>query len=307
MSHAYLLAGPSRVGKGTLALDLARSLNCQGGSPPCGDCSPCQRIERGVHPDVLWVRLLADDRTGRPKTEIGIDQIREVTSLASLPPYEGSYRLFIIDGAEHLSVEAANALLKTLEEPPPQVVLLLLSAAEGALLPTITSRCQRLELRPLPEAEVVRFLEAGGLGPEEARLRARLSGGCPGRGVDGEFFQRREQAMAQAEGLLSQGRGERLAQAAQLAALYERERDTEFLDLWQGWWRDLLLIGAGCPGAVANADHAEGLERAARGLSLAQIRAALHSLRAATEGLRRHANPRLALEVLVLSLPRVEA
>jgi DNA polymerase-3 subunit delta' len=260
-----------------------------------------------VHPDVLRVGLLTDERTGRPKTEIGIDQMREVTSLASLLPYEGKYRLFIIDGAERLSKEAANALLKTLEEPPPQVVFLLLTAAEGALLPTVTSRCQRLELRPLPEAEVSRFLEATGLEPEEARLRARLSGGCPGRGVDGEFFRRREEALAQAEELLSQGRGERLSLAAQMAARYERERDMAVLDLWLGWWRDLLLVGAGCPGAVANADRAEGLERAAGALSLSQIRAALYSLRATIDGLRRHANPRLALEVLVLSLPRVEA
>ncbi|MEE9202472.1 MAG: DNA polymerase III subunit delta' [Dehalococcoidia bacterium] len=307
MAHACLLVGPPHVGKGTLALDVARTLNCQGDAPPCGECPACQRIERGVHPDVLRVGLLTDERTGRPKTEIGIDQIREVTSLSSLLPYEGRYRVFIIDGAERLSVEASNALLKTLEEPPPQVVLLLLTAAEGALLPTITSRCQRLELRPLPEAEVCHFLEATGLEPEEAQLRARLSGGCPGRGVDGEFFRRREEALAQAEELLSQDRGERLSLAAQIAARYERERDTAFLDLWLGWWRDLLLVGAGCSEAVANADRTGGLERAARSLSLAQIRDALHSLRSAIEGLRRHANPRLALEVMVLSLPRVEA
>ncbi|MEK7847572.1 MAG: DNA polymerase III subunit delta' [Chloroflexota bacterium] len=307
LAHAYLLVGPPHVGKGTLALDVARALHCEGEPSPCGACGPCQTIDRRVHPDVLWVGLLADEKTGRPRTEISIDQMREVTSLAALPPFQGGHRVFIIDGAEHLSPAGANALLKTLEEPPPQVVFLLLSAAEGALLPTITSRCQRLELRPLPEAEVVRFLEARGLAPDEARLRARLSGGCPGRGLDTEFFQRRQEALAQAEALLGEGVGQRLALAAELAAHYERERDVEFLDLWMGWWRDLLLVRAGCPGAVANADRAPRLEQAARALSLPQIRAALGSLRSTVEGLRRHANPRLALEVLVLGLPRLEA
>lgn len=306
LAHAYLLAGPPHVGKGTLALDVARALLCEGDSPPCGTCTACQRIDRRVHPDVLWVGLLADEKTGRPRTEMGIDQMREVTALAALPPFQGSHRVFIVDGAERLSQEAANALLKTLEEPPPQMVFFLLSSAEGALLPTITSRCQRLELRPLPEAEVVRFLEARGLGTEEARLRARLSGGCPGRGLDTEFFQRREQALAQAEGLLTQGTGQRLALAVELAAHYEKERDLEFLDLWLGWWRDLLLVRAGCAGAVANADHSPRLEQASRALSLAQIRAAISGLRSTGEGLRRHANPRLALEVLVLGLPRLE-
>ncbi|MDP6347492.1 MAG: DNA polymerase III subunit delta' [Dehalococcoidia bacterium] len=307
MAHAYLLVGPRHVGKGTLAQDVARALNCPEDSPPCGTCSACQRIDRGTHPDVLRVGLLSDEKTGRPRTEISIDQMREVASLAALPPYEGRHRVFIIDGAELLSTEAANALLKTLEEPPPKVVFLLLSAAEGALLPTVTSRCQRVELRPLPYPEVARFLEAAGMGPEEARLRARLSSGRPGRALDEEFFRRRGDALAQAEALLSQGSGDRLALATERAASYERGRDAEFLDLWLGWWRDLLLLRVGCPDAVANADHTAALERAAGALSLSQIRAALHSLRAAMEGLRRHASPRLALEVMVLSLPHMEA
>jgi DNA polymerase-3 subunit delta' len=253
------------------------------------------------------VGLLSDEKTGRPRTEISIDQMREVASLAALPPYEGGHRVFIIDGAELLSTEAANALLKTLEEPSPKVVFLLLSAAEGILLPTVTSRCQRVELRPLPAQEVAGFLEATGMDPEEAQLRMRLSNGSPGRALDQEFLSRRGEALAQAEAMLSQGSWDRLALAAERAASYDKERDAEFLDLWLGWWRDLLLLRAGCPDAVANADHAAALERTARALSLSQIKGAIHSLRAAAEGLRHHASPRLALEVMVLNLPHLEA
>ena len=147
LSHAYLFVGPAHVGKFTLALNLAQAVNCDGGDPPCQECVPCRRIAAAKHADIHIVDLLSVE-----KKEIGIRQVADMQTAAHLPPFEGRHKVFIFDRAELLSHEAANSLLKTLEEPPPNVLIILLTARESALLPTIASRCQRVELRPLPTA-----------------------------------------------------------------------------------------------------------------------------------------------------------
>jgi DNA polymerase-3 subunit delta' len=172
IAHAYLVAGPRHVGKGTLAFNLAQALNCDSPEPPCGQCRSCQRILEGKHADVIPLGLDS-------KTEIGIDDIRGLQRLANLPPYEGKYKVFIIDDAEYLSTEAANSLLKILEEPPQRVVWLLLAAEEEHLLPTIISRCQRLELKPVPSEQVQETLvNSYNIEANRAKLLAQL---CHGR------------------------------------------------------------------------------------------------------------------------------
>ena len=149
-AHAYLLVGPPHVGKMTLALNLAQGLNClQGTGVPCGSCLQCLRIARGHHADVKVVAVGGTQgaRASRPdpgegprrgrETVIGIDDVKEVLHQVNLKPFEGRVGVTIFDGAETMSDEAANALLKTLEEPPPQVVLVLLTSNEDAILPTV--------------------------------------------------------------------------------------------------------------------------------------------------------------------------
>ena len=127
LAHAYLFVGPAHVGKMTLALNLAQALNCAAAEPPCGQCLSCQKIASAKHADVQIVGLNRDGDSDepRPRAEISIDQIRQVQHSASLPPFEGRHKVFIIDGAELLSTEAANCLLKTLEEPVGKVIFLL--------------------------------------------------------------------------------------------------------------------------------------------------------------------------------------
>src|SRR4030042_955751 len=167
LAHAYLFVGAAHIGKMTLALDLARALNCQGTEPPCGQCQACKRITDGKHADIRIISLNSAKDSGdtKARVEISIDDIRELQHNASLPPFEGKHKVFIIDGAEYLSTEAANCLLKTIEEPPPQVIILLLTTEESRLLPTVVSRCQRVELKPLSGGEIQKMLmESYGLG-----------------------------------------------------------------------------------------------------------------------------------------------
>ncbi|MBI2871793.1 MAG: DNA polymerase III subunit [Chloroflexi bacterium] len=308
LHHAYLLVGPPRVGKLALARDLARAVNCTGEAPPCGECSQCRRIGAGLHADVQVIGL--DGGGERPRAEIGIDAVRDMERAASLLPFEGKCRVFVIDGAEHLSEEAANALLKTLEEPPTRVLLVLLTAHAQDLPPTVTSRCQRVELRPLPWERVEALLrERYGLSEEQAREVARLSLGCPGWAVeaarDPGLLQRRSARLDVIAALAEAPLGERFAYAEEVARTFQRQRAAarEELFLWLRWWRDVMLVQAGLEEHIAHRQRAEELRRHAERCSKAQVASFLRVVLNTLETLDRNASPRLALEVMMLEMP----
>ncbi len=172
ISHAYLFVGPTGTGKRTLALEFAAALNCLEDQRPCGSCRNCRRIAEGNHPDVTVFQP-----EGR---SFKIDQIRQVQQLISLKPYEARSKIFILDGAEAFTEQAANSLLKTLEEPPAYSVLILL-ADDSALLPTITSRCTLVHFQPLPQETVEQYLSQKGI--TAATEVAAVSGGSIGNAL----------------------------------------------------------------------------------------------------------------------------
>ena len=312
LAHAYLLVGPRHVGKMTLALNLAQALNCEAAERPCGVCASCQKIALAKHADVQIIGLTqsGDSAEARSRTEIGIDQIREMQHSSSLPPFEGKYKVFIIDGAEFLSSEAANCLLKTLEEPTGKVVFILLTVNDRLLPTTVVSRCQRLELPPPAAGEVEAALcSRWGIEQQRAKLLARLSHGCLGWAIsaasgDGLLQQRTEQR-DRLLNIINADYEERFTYVAQLAALFRKSRELvqEILDLWLDWWRDLMLVKVGGSDSITNVDSEAILVNIAGGYSLAQIRAFIDSIQAAGEQLRQNANPQLVLEVLMLSIP----
>ena len=304
LAPAYLLVGPPHVGKGTVALALAKAVNCRGAAPPCGECDQCRHIDEGRHPDVrvLEVQEVAGQRA------ISIDAVREVQRQAYLRPFEGQWRVTIIDGAEYLSEPAANALLKTLEEPPPHVLLVLLATNAEAVLPTIRSRCQRLEHRPLAEEAVAQALESRWEVPsDQAQELARLCRGSIGWALrawrDPTVLETRARRLERLIKVSGGSLEERFAHAGELAALLAQERSAvrEVLELWSAWWRDMLVVRAGAVNVAVQADPTT--REQAQGFTVQELVAALRALLRTQDLLDRNVNPRLALEELALSLP----
>ena len=321
LAHAYLLAGPPHVGKMALAIALAQGVNCLSGpGAPCGACNQCRRIAQGLHADVRVISVAQGGgaRTGRDagaaRTLITIDDVREVQRQVSLKPYEGACIVIIFDGAEAMSLDAANALLKTLEEPPPQVLLLLLTANEEALLSTIRSRCRTLTLLPAAKAQVVaRLTSEHKASGEQAERLARLSRGCLGWALtalaDPARLEQQEAEMEQVRETCQSGLEERFSYAAELATRFPRDRESVrgSLYLWLRWWRDLLLVKEGADAYVQDPEHLTTLRLQAAQLTTGQVVGSINALVQSLEALDRNASPRLTLEVLMLRLPVLAA
>ncbi len=311
LAHAYLLVGPPHIGKMSLAIHLAQSVNClEGSTAPCGACGQCERIVRGQHADVRVITVFQREDSHATRTVIGIGDVKEALHQANLKPYEGSCSVLIFDGVESMSEEAANALLKTLEEPPPQVLMLLLTANEEALLSTIRSRCRRLDLRPVPKQQLAeRLVAEHNAEPELAERLARLSRGCPGWAIsaltDPQILEEREGQLAQVREVTQANLEERFAYASDLATRFGRDRESsrQTLFLWLRWWRDLLLVKEGAEEYVNNQDQLSQLRHQAGNLTGLQVVSFIRALLETLEALDDNANPRLALEVLMLSLP----
>jgi len=188
--HAYLFDGPDGVGKELAAFGLAQALVCERGAPEaCGECSACKRTlpregqARPLHPDIVVLErgLYEPAQMGRrtPETQdLSIDQVRTlVLARAAYPPHEGRAKVFIVRRADELSVSAANALLKTLEEPGKGTHFVLLCARPDTLLPTIRSRTLRVRFAPLPDTVIAELLVERGIDADAARTMASLAGG----------------------------------------------------------------------------------------------------------------------------------
>ncbi len=314
--HAYLIAGPEGVGKTTFALAFAQALCCQEPPAPglmCGVCLACRKIGRGVHPDVQTFSLARQaalaEKSGGKNTSLTIETVRDICSTVALRPMESSWRVVIVDDGETLQDIAQEALLKTLEEPPPFVVLLLLSDDLELLLPTIRSRCQTVDLRPVRTAAVVESLLAAGIGRERAEEIAALSGGRPGwahrAAADRKVLQRRMEAVDRAFSWIAGSGYDRLVTAVRLGDTFSKRRPETFTDLETllGVWRDALLLHADQPHYLTYRGDAERLNELARDWTMNDLHRAVCSVQTCIGHLEANVRPRLALEAMVLEWP----
>jgi DNA polymerase-3 subunit delta' len=305
VAHAYLFAGPEGVGKRTVALELARALNCLSPQPDgsaCDTCTSCAKIAATppVHPDVLLIE--PDGRF------IKTDQMKQMQAEMYARPNEGRVRVAIIDGADRMNAEAGNRVLKLLEEPPGYAVMILLTSNLAGVLPTLISRCQVVNFPPLGTQEVAQALQGRGLGAGEARLYASLSGGSLGRALalaqDQELAQRRNETRELLGQIDHMDDFALVTYAERLDK--EREHLQDWLELLTVWLRDALLVAqTDSADLVVNADRIADVEALARRLGASALLAMLAAVTDTVGQLNRNVNVRLALDVLLLRLSEI--
>jgi DNA polymerase-3 subunit delta' len=308
VGHAYLFTGPDHIGKMTLARTFAAALNCEAAprERPCGRCRPCQLIAADKHPDV---RVVVPEVSERGTPSIKIETARRLQQDLNLSPYEARYKIALLRRFDTANPNAANAFLKTLEEPPGYVVILLTAADSDSVLPTINSRCRTVGLRPLPTAQIEEALMTRfGVAAGEANLLAHLADGRLGWAVAAhqtpEPLQERQAQLA----ALQQALGGSLVARFALAEALARKADAlpGLLRTWLSWWRDLALLAYGrrSDDAISNIDQVEQLHQWATRWPRPQVLAALRQTEAALRQLAQNGNARLVLENVLLTYPR---
>jgi DNA polymerase III subunit delta' len=312
--HAYLFIGPEGVGKELAAVGLAQALLCtRAPLEGCGECEACGRVQRRNHPDVVWLMPEAEwvarglagrsDFQGTPSRELRVEQVRGLQERLSLHALEGHRKLALVASAERMNDAAQNAFLKTLEEPPPHTTLVLIASAEDRLLPTIRSRCARIQFAPLPRALVAQQVaQAKGLDAAQAEVIAAMSEGSLARAsrFEPEALARREALVRRFEGLGPEDVRGWLGFAEAYGG--SREDAEETLDTLGRWIRDVAVARVG-GGELLNPDLAELAATAAArhpGAELARRRRLLEQARIAIAS--RNGSPRLQLERLLIEL-----
>jgi DNA polymerase-3 subunit delta' len=298
VSHAYLFFGMGGVGKKTAAETFAKALNCTGSRlDACGKCLSCRKISRGNHPDVMVIK---------PEGQfIRIQEVRELQNQMRFKPLEGRKRVFIVIDAEKMNIAAANALLKTLEEPSPSNVLILVSARPQQLPATILSRCQQLRFSPLSREDVASYLTAkGGLDAGTAAVLAASSAGSIGKALEmhrDSFLKVREEILQR----VCDWREKDLMGIFAVVDAFGRERETimEGLDILRTWYRDILVYReTGEEDRLVHRDRLETVQAFAGQLSASDILANIQAVHQAIRSIEQNANKQLTLETLLFKL-----
>ena len=301
ISHAYILSGEAGMGKKSLANAFALALLCEKGqADPCRQCHSCKQVMSGNHPDLIYV-------THEKPASIGVDDVRrQINDTIQVKPYSSAHKIYIVDEAEKMTVQAQNALLKTIEEPPAYAVILLLTTNAEAFLPTILSRCVQLKLKPLKDGEVKDYLVSRmGVELSQAEIYTAFARGNLGKAIhlaDSEDFRH---LYGELLDLLKNLKKSDISELLErIRKMKEDKLDIhQCLDFMQMWYRDVLMYKTtkdinllifkdefSTVNAMSTVSGYEGLERILTAIDKARIR------------LDANVNMELVMELLLLTM-----
>ena len=301
VSHAYILDGEKGSGKNFLADIFAAALQCEEkGISPCGKCTSCRQAEGKNHPDIIRI-------THEKPNTISVDDIRQqLCGDIMIKPYKGPYKIYIVDEAEKLNVQAQNALLKTIEEPPAYAVILLLTINAESFLPTILSRCVTLHLKPVKDSVVRKYLMEQVQVPDyQADICAAFAQGNIGKAkrlaMSEEFGQMKEHAVHLVKYIQDMDISELINSMHKIT---EFKTDiSDYLDLLMVWYRDVLLYKATWnPSSIVFSDELTIIEKMASRSSYEGIELILKALDKAKLRLNANVNFDLTMELLLLTM-----
>ncbi len=251
LTHAYILHGERGVGKLEIAKEVAKAIQCESNAPEkdektgeaCDKCQSCHQANSGNQPDIKFV-------TPAKKT-LGVDDIREqINDDASIKPYGSPYKIYIIPASDTMTVQAQNALLKTIEEPPKYAIFILLAANTDAFLPTILSRCVMLNVRVVGDDEIVNELkEKFGVGDYDAKVAASFAGGNIGRAkklIESEDFKETKGSVTELVREVANGGMDAIAKVIKDLSMYKDDKEglKDYLNMLRVWFSDVLKYKA---------------------------------------------------------------
>lgn len=310
LRHAYLFSGPNGVGRRTLALQFAQAVNCTqpvDAGVPCGECRACTQTMRMQQADLSVVQSEAEGES------LKVDQVRVLQQALSLTAYESSYRVALLLRFEEATHGAQNALLKTLEEPNERVLLLVTADDPDNLLPTITSRCELMRLRPMsPDDLAVALLKRKNIPEEKAEMIAHAAGGRPGTALrmteDDSILEKRDEWINTFFNLVEANQRDRLMFSQ--SKTYRIPREIAKKDLregfthWLSLWRDCMLLASGSGTPLTNPDAADRLEIVAGRVGVKEAARLAGRLEHSFTRMS-NANLQLMMDNLLLEWPRI--
>ena len=322
ISHAYIINGEEGSGKMSLALEFAKALQCDDNNieedenlqfdfgidsskdkkptgVACGQCKSCHQIESGNHPDV---KIVSYEKAG-----IGVDEIREqLNEDILIKPYTNRYKVYIIPDSQSMTVQAQNALLKTIEEPPEYGIIIMLTTNADSFLQTILSRCVLLNIRPTSESLIKsRLMSEYGVGEYQARVAIAFANGNVGKAIkfatSEDFTLMKNHVVATMESLETCGM-DRIAQVAKEVAAYKKQIN-EFFCLMRMWFRDVLMYKStvDIDGLIFQDDY-KAVANMAKTVEFSKIDEILKAMDRAEERIRSNVNTEMTIESLLLAI-----
>lgn len=301
VSQGYIINGEAGSGKKTLTRALAKTLQCEaGGTEPCNKCKSCKQSDTGNQPDVIWVTH------DKPNT-LTVDEIRDqVNKDITIKPYSSRYKIYVIDDAHLMTVEAQNTLLKTIEEPPEYAIIILLTNNIDKLLPTIISRCIVLNVKPIRERDILDYLmDELELPKEKADFCMDFAQGNLGKAIrlatSEEYQEIKEDVIKILTGIPTMSVDDIIYALKKLD--HQKMRTTDYIDLMMMWYRDILMLKVtGNAGRLMFKEYYSDIKKQSAHISYEGIENVLKAMDKAKVRLQANVNFDVAIELMLLTM-----